>query len=121
MLEVRGNAATPALPGQDKSTEDGKGENGTLVLRFVKNVIGKKGHSCSGERFPKIWRVRNYEKIPFQPGCVLVYTNGDISGDQVPIPALQLGEECDLSVECTALGRYTSFWRAVTPDGVRFG
>jgi len=108
-----------------KAPKTEKGENGALVLRFVKDVIGKEGDPVApGERFPKIWRVRNDGKIPFPPGCVLVYTNGDISGDQVPIPALQPGEECDLSVECTAPqleGRYTSFWRAVTPDGVRFG
>ena len=102
-----------------------KGENASLVLRFVKDVVGKEGDSVvPGELFPKVWRIRNDGEIAFPPGCVLVYTNGDISGDQVPIPALQPGEECDLAVECTAPqleGRYTSFWRAVTSDGVRFG
>lgn len=102
-----------------------RGENAALVLRFVKDVVGKEGDPVApGERFLKVWRVRNDGKVPFPQGCVLVYTNGDISGDQVPIPVLQPGEECNLSVECTAPqleGRYTSFWRAVTPDGMRFG
>lgn len=107
------------------SKTDSKGENSALVLRFVKDIVGKEGDSVApGARFPKVWRVRNDGKLSFPEGCVLVYTNGDISGDQVSIPPLQPGEECDLSVECTAPqleGRYTSFWRAVTPEGIRFG
>lgn len=102
-----------------------KGECNSLVLRFVKDVIGKEGDKVlPGVKFPKVWRVRNDGKVQFPEGCMLVYTNGDFGGDQVPIPPLAPGEECDLAVECippTLEGRYTSFWRAVTPEGIRFG
>jgi hypothetical protein len=96
-----------------------------LALRFVKDVVGHDGSKhAPSEVFIRVWRVRNDGPTNWPSGCMFVCINGDFRGDNVNLPTLKAGEETDIVVHMKAPereGRYKSFWRAVDPDGVRFG
>ena len=86
------------------------------------------GHDGSkhvpSEVFIRAWRVRNDGHLNWPTGCKFVCINGDFEGDEVMLPMLKAGEEHDIIVHMKAPlreGRYKSFWRAIDPDGVRFG
>lgn len=101
-------------------------EAGTrLLCRFVKDVVGHEGDKIqSGSAFVKIWRLRNDGLNTWPSGCKLVCINGDFSGQEVLLPELKPGDEEDVTATCiapTEEGRYTSYWRAVDPEGSRFG
>ena len=96
-----------------------------LLCRFVRDVVGNEG-DChgSGEVFLKSWRLRNDGMTQWPRGCKLIFTNGDFRGDDVCLPCLKPGEERDVSVTCRSPdkdGRYNSYWRAIDPEGNRFG
>ena len=96
-----------------------------LALRFVKDVVGHDGSKhAPSEVFIKVWRVRNDCTTNWPSGCKFVCINGDFGGNDVMLPLLKAGEEHDIVVHMKAPereGRYKSFWRAVDPDGMRFG
>ncbi|CAG9329706.1 unnamed protein product [Blepharisma stoltei] len=96
-----------------------------LLCRFVKDVVGHEGDKITANtNFIKVWRLRNEGKNPWPNGCKLVCINGDFTGRDIPLPPLMPGEEEDITANCTSPseeGRYTSYWRAVDPEGSRFG
>jgi len=79
-----------------------------------------------GQPFIKIWKMRNEGPIPWPESTRLIFVGGDkISNlEYVYVPSIEVNGEVDISVEMQAPskpGRYVSYWRLVTPDGVRFG
>lgn len=79
----------------------------------------------TGERFTKIWRMRNEGTSPWAENTALTFVGGDQLGapESVLVPAVGPGEEIDIPVDMVAPsvpGRYVSYWRLCT-DGQRFG
>jgi len=79
-----------------------------------------------GEKFTKIWKMRNEGACAWTENTVLTFVGGDQLGapEAVTVPAVPSGEEIDIAVDMTAPnvpGRYTSYWRLCTPEGHRFG
>ena len=99
-----------------------------LVARFVCHVAPERNVSLAPDtRFTKTWRLRNEGTAAWPEGCRLVHVGAyslDAPVDGVAVPAAAVGETVDIAVGMvapTAPGRYVSYWRLITPDGVRFG
>jgi len=97
------------------------------LARFVQDVTIEDGSILKpAEKFNKVWRMRNSGEEAWPEETFLAFVGGDRLGapEQVPLPrTVNPGEEVDLAVEMTAPeqpGRYTGYWRLVTPNG-RFG
>jgi hypothetical protein len=81
-----------------------------------------------GEKLNKIWRVRNSGSEPWPAGTRIGHVGGDafggpLSGVEVPLAAP--GQAVNVSVPLvmpTQPGRYTSYWRMMTPNShAKFG
>jgi next-to-BRCA1 protein 1 len=101
-------------------------QNGFLA-RFVTDVTIPDGMAMApGQKFVKIWKLRNEGKIVWPEGTCLEHVGGDkvSSVSSVPVPATSPDEEIDVAVDMTAPikpGRYVSFWKLCHVDGTRFG
>lgn len=77
--------------------------------------------------FVKTWRLRNEGEAQWPEGCRLVHVgafamHGPTEG--VPVAAAKVNEDVDISVALVSppeTGRFVSYWRLITPQGVRFG
>jgi hypothetical protein len=79
-----------------------------------------------GTSFEKTWRVENSATCDWGPGTRLVFESGDqMNGpESVPVGALAVGSEVDVSVTLQAPmepGTYRGNWELETVDGTRFG
>ncbi|MBQ6341826.1 MAG: transporter substrate-binding domain-containing protein [Anaerolineaceae bacterium] len=96
-------------------------------MQFVSDVSIKDGHQVNpGEKFQKIWRVRNNGTCTWTPGYSFSFVSGDqMSGRTVRISsAVKPGETIDLAVDLiapNAKGTYKGNWQMRTPQGVGFG
>jgi len=108
-----------------------KDRNGRLVARHVKDVTIADGTElAAGTPFTKTWRIRN-EGEEWPAGCRLLWISrlGDRlnAPDSVLVPVegpVPSQQEVEISVDLVAPaepGRYTCFFRLVTPEGVKFG
>ena len=91
--------------------------------RFVQDVtIPDDTEIKPGEKFEKIWRIRNAGTCDWDSSVQWVYTRGDELGSvtTVPMPATAVGETADIAVTLIAPidpGTYQSFWAIQAPDG----
>ena len=100
-----------------------------LEARFVRDVTVRDGSVLApGAKFVKIWTLRNSGRAPWPAGCRLTFVGGDALAEAPSsdaLPAVAVDQEINVALDMTAPaapGRYTSFWRFVTPDGAaRFG
>jgi len=110
----------------NKQTETRSKLKSALVARFVKDVSIQDGTILSpGQKFTKIWKIRNDGETEWPTGTRLVMTDGIQMGNiSVEVSNAAPGEELDIPVELIAPnqeGRYTSYWRLVGTNGLRFG
>lgn len=97
--------------------------------RFVQDVnMGDRAGTMlsPGQKFTKVWRMRNEGSSAWSENTILAFVGGDQLGapEAVVVPPIVAGEETDISVEMVAPnvpGRYVSYWRLCTPEGQRFG
>lgn len=98
-----------------------------LLGRFVSNISVKDGSQLNpGQKFVKIWKMRNEGSSSWPENCRLSFVGGDklSSTDATVVPPLLPGEDLEIAVEMVAPtkpGRYVSYWRLTQPDGTRFG
>ncbi|KYQ91468.1 ZZ-type zinc finger-containing protein [Tieghemostelium lacteum] len=76
--------------------------------------------------FTKIWRLANESKEAWPENSTLTFMQGDRLSDfnDVLVPSAVPGEMIDVSVDLKSParpGRYTSYWRLNTPEGLSFG
>ncbi len=96
-------------------------------MTFVSDVTITDGHQVSrGERFTKVWRVRNTGTCTWTPNYTFVFVSGDqMSGRNISIPAtVQPNQMIDLSVNLIAPnsdGTYRGYWQMRSPQGQNFG
>ncbi len=80
-----------------------------------------------GQYFRKTWRIQNSGSCTWSSGYQLVYTGGDMMGNNyaVNIPKTVMpGEIIDVSIDLTApnaYGSYQSYWKLRSPQGNVFG
>lgn len=122
--------AAPAEAAKPTTTE-GDSEHKTsptFNARFVAHVSpAPKAVIPAGSPFTKTWRLRNEGSTAWPEGCRLVHVGayqlgGPATG--VEVPTAQVNQVVDISVDLMAPaqnGRFVSYWRLITPDGVRFG
>jgi outer membrane biosynthesis protein TonB len=97
------------------------------LARFVTDVSVEDGiYLNPGQSFVKIWKMRNEGSAAWSEGTRLLFVGGDkiASVEAVPVPPIEPGAEIDIAVDMTAPtkpGRYVSYWRLSTIEGVRFG
>jgi hypothetical protein len=97
------------------------------MAKFIKDVSVVDGTALAPEtKFVKTWRVRNDGATAWPDNTTLNYVGGDQLGTSsvVPVPAVEAGQEVEISVSMLAPslpGRYNSFWRLCGPDGNKFG
>eukprot|EP00898_Chlorokybus_atmophyticus_P003120 jgi/Chlat1/3809/Chrsp259S03948 len=99
--------------------------------RFVSDITIFDGTEVlPGQKFTKIWKIKNSGNCPWPPSTHLVHVGGDImSVESVPVPVPEGGllpdQDLDVSVDMVAPsepGRYVSHWRlAWTNNGPKFG
>ncbi len=80
----------------------------------------------AGQRFTKIWRIRNTGTCDWGEGYQLVFIGGDKMGDvkSVPVPETRVGEDTEVSVVLVAPaeeGTYRSNWRMCVNEDQCFG
>mmetsp|Transcript_173426 Transcript_173426/g.421827 ORF Transcript_173426/g.421827 Transcript_173426/m.421827 type:complete len:269 (+) Transcript_173426:260-1066(+) len=123
-------SASVAEAAEGKAREAGPSEETPVAHRahFVEHVtFPVKATVEPGARIEKTWRLRNVGSESWPEGTRLVHVgNHPMSGpaDGVAVQAAAPGAEVDVTVILTAPdapGRAYSYWRLVTPDGVRFG
>lgn len=102
-----------------------------LHARFVCHVPQTAGRArlevTPNTPFTKTWRLRNEGNGDWPEGCRLVHVgayamHGPTEG--VAVPAVKLNQDVDVSVTLVSpetTGRFVSYWRLITPAGVRFG
>ena len=96
-------------------------------MTFVSDVTITDGHQVySGERFTKVWRVRNTGTCTWDTNYTFVFVSGDqMSGRNISIPAIvQPNQTIDLSVDLVAPngnGTYRGYWQMRSPQGQNFG
>jgi len=97
------------------------------LARFVSDVSVEDGiYLNPGQSFVKIWKMRNEGSAAWSEGTRLIFVGGDklSSADAIRVPPIEPGAEIDIAVDMIAPskpGRYVSYWRLATVDGVRFG
>lgn len=103
-------------------------ERQRLLARYVADVTVEDGSSMNpGNRFIKIWRMRNEGSVAWPENTVLTFVGGDklATQDTIVLPqAVAAGAEVEIAVDMIAPqrpGRYVSYWRLASPDGNRFG
>jgi len=95
--------------------------------RFVADVTIPDGTVLlTDTKFKKVWRLRNEGTTEWPSDTQLVFVGGDSLSVvvSVPVKAAKPGEEVDVTVDMITPkngGRFTSFWRLATADGLRFG
>lgn len=106
----------------------GRPQGGSTNARFVQHVTMDRSGSvvAPGQKFVKIWRMRNEGSAPWSEHTALSFVGGDLLGAPraVLVGSVPPGIEVDLSVDMTAPtvpGRYVSYWRLSGPDGSNFG
>jgi hypothetical protein len=106
----------------------GRCQGATTNARFVQHVTMDRSGSvvAPGQKFLKIWRMRNEGSAPWSEHTALSFVGGDLLGapNAVLVGSVAPGVEVDLSVEMVAPsvpGRYVSYWRLCGPDGANFG
>lgn len=96
-------------------------------MQFVSDISIKDGHQVNpGEKFQKIWRVRNNGSCTWTPGYSFTFVSGDqMSGRNISISSIvKPGETIDLAVDLiapNANGTYKGNWQMRTPQGIGFG
>ena len=96
-------------------------------MTFVSDVTITDGHQVSrGEKFRKVWRVKNTGTCNWTTNYTFVFVSGDqMSGRNINVPAIvQPGQTVDLAVDFTAPGNdgtYRSNWQMRNPQGQNFG
>lgn len=124
--------APPTTEMSSKTTEEVLPSKHTLIkpmARFVRDVTMPDGSKVQpGTVYLKTWRVRNDGIVDWPEGSTLVNSGGDVlySGDElrISVPAVRVGDECDLSVHLTApskTGRHVGYFRLQSTDGSWFG
>ena len=99
----------------------------TDYMTFAADVTITDGHQVKpGERFRKIWRVKNTGTTTWTPYYSFVYVSGDrMEGKNINIPAtVYPGQTVELSVDLVAPkndGTYRGYWQMRTPYGYNFG
>jgi len=100
------------------------------LARFVTDVTIPDGTVMEpGQKFVKIWRMRNEGNQVWEDSTCLVFVGGDVltapGVDSVVVPSnVQPGQEIDLTLDMTAPakpGRYVGYYRLQLADGTRFG
>ena len=96
-------------------------------MTFVSDVTITDGHQVySGERFTKVWRVRNTGTCTWTPDYTFVFVSGDqMSGQNISVPTtVQPNQTVDLSVNLVAPSgnaTYRGYWQMRSPQGQNFG
>ncbi len=96
-------------------------------MTFVSDVTITDGHQVSrGEKFRKVWRVKNTGNCNWTTNYTFVFVSGDqMSGRNINVPSIvQPGQTVDLAVDFTAPGNdgtYRSNWQMRNPQGQNFG
>jgi next-to-BRCA1 protein 1 len=103
-------------------------QGGSTNARFVQHVTLNQSGSvvAPGQKFVKIWRMRNEGSAPWSEHTALAFVGGDPLGAPkvVLVGAVAPAAEMDISVDMiapTTPGRYVSYWRLCGPDGASFG
>jgi len=98
------------------------------LARFVTDVTIPDGSIMEpGQKFEKVWRMRNEGASAWEENTCLVFVGGDTLStiDTIVVPQnVQPGQEVDLSINMTAplkSGRYVGYYRLQLADGTRFG
>jgi len=118
--------AVPTTCGNDVPRCPRKRNQG-LSSKFMADITIPDGSETEcGSKFSKTWRMKNDGSASWPEGTVLKFVGGVVTSDSatVPVKSLNAGEEIDISVSMTAPtipGRYISYFRLCTPDGIRFG
>lgn len=106
----------------------GRCQGAATNARFVQHVTMDRSGSvvAPGQKFLKVWRMRNEGTAPWSEHTALSFVGGDLLGapKAVLVGSVVPGAEVDLSVEMVAPsvpGRYVSYWRLSGPDGSNFG
>jgi hypothetical protein len=106
----------------------GRCQGGATNARFVQHVTLNQSGSivAPGQKFVKIWRMRNEGSAPWSEHTALAFVGGDPLGAPkvVLVGSVAPGAEMDISVDMvapTTPGRYVSYWRLCGPDGASFG
>lgn len=82
---------------------------------------------AGGEKFVKVWRIKNTGNAPWLWGFVLAFEKGEKmeAFDQVYVPnVVAPGDDVDIAVDFIApwqRGTHTCWWQLRTPSGERFG
>jgi len=106
----------------------GRVQGGATNARFVQHVTLNQSGSivAPGQKFVKIWRMRNEGTLPWSEHTALAFVGGDPLGAPkvVLVGTVVPGAEMDIAVDMAAPstpGRYVSYWRLCGPDGASFG
>lgn len=97
------------------------------LARFVTDVTIEDGAVFfPGQSFTKIWKMRNEGQSAWPENTRLVFVGGDkfTTTEFVVVPPVDPNGEVEIVMEMQApakSGRYVSYWRLSTADGVRFG
>lgn len=114
----------------DREEKIAKREGVKLVARHVKDVTIADGTELlPGTPFLKTWKLRNEGAEAWPTGCRLLFISrkGDRMGgpDSVIVEgAVAPGQEVEISVNLVAPaepGRYTSYYKLTSPEGIKFG
>mmetsp|Transcript_20064 Transcript_20064/g.28096 ORF Transcript_20064/g.28096 Transcript_20064/m.28096 type:complete len:564 (+) Transcript_20064:108-1799(+) len=125
--ELYNNIPSHPVPQQGSRCPRRRQSQGQLSAKFIVDVNIPDGSETEcGSKFVKTWRMRNDGAVAWPEGTVLKFVGGVVMSDSptIPVKALNVGEEMDISVAMTAptvAGRYISYFRLCTPDGIRFG
>jgi hypothetical protein len=113
--------------GDDALVSDWEQASPTFDSAYVSDVtVPDNTVYAPGERFDKVWRVRNTGSLAWEPGSRLGFVSGDRmegSEHQVTAPVAS-GDTADATVALVAPtepGNYTSNWRMVDAQGQPFG
>lgn len=118
----------PAAPTPPARSQPPATTPASYNARFVSHVgPAPRASIPKGTAFTKTWRMRNEGETAWPEGCRLVHVGAYSLGgapEGVPVPAAAVREFVNISVDLVAPeqpGRYVSYWRLITPSGVRFG
>ena len=99
----------------------------TNGMVFVSDVTITDGHQVyQGEKFRKIWRIKNTGSCVWNTNYTFVFVSGDqMSGRNISVPQIvQPGQTVDLGVDMVAPnanGTYRGYWQMRSPQGLNFG